>query len=358
MKTSNKTILATAAFALLTSFCGFADDSVPAPSPDGSEVKKTSIDNKSVIKSAKELDGKNDKSDQPADPADSIDIIKEQKDRELTPDQIRQIKLMWEDMRRAQETPQGTQPKPVISVINLDLSPGSTPPLIRISNRTGVILDFMDAGGSPWPIENVVNMSDTEIETSGWEKKQTQTQMPAATGTAGSGSGNKQSEAPVEERNSVFVKAKRFGSQGNVGVFLKGMSTPVIVTLLAGQKDVDYRVDFRVPGYIGGGTSGRGNAKMAYDNRLASASMGITAEGCQREQVNDDDAMVWSCDGKQGQGDMLVRSSGILLSPAPLDGKKLQGVDGTHAYLIPSSPVVTIAFGSRIKSISIGESVK
>ena len=283
-----------------------------APAPNGTEVSpKKPLSDQDIIKQADA----------------QVDIVADEKKRELSPDEIKQIKTLWEQMRRVQETPVGDQPKPEISVVNLDLSPGSTPPVVRISSSTGVIMDFMDATGHPWYIDHVVNMSTSELDVE-----------------------NKSFE-PKNPQNSVFAKAKRYGSIGNVAIFLRDLSTPVIVTLLAGQKSVDYRVDFRVPAVLGGanGSTFVHQTGGHFDNRLTSASMGITPNGCKQNITSVYGVMAWSC----GEAETIIRTNGILLSPATLDGEKLAGLDGTNVYLIPKSPVVSVAVNGQIKNVEI-----
>lgn len=287
-----------------------------APAPDGGSVAPVKSD-KEVISESKAISPK------PPVAPPVPNIVKDTENREITPDEIRQIKAMWEDMRRAQETPAGSQPKPAISMVNLNLSPGSTPPVVRLSSRTGVILDFMDSAGLPWPIDHVVNMSGNEIEV---EDKPLD---------------------PKSDQNSVFAKSKHFGSVGNVAVFLRGLPTPVIVTMLSGQKDVDYRVDFRVPAYLHK-EDGQHYDKSYFDDRLASATMGINPSGCKRFGTDSKQVMVWGC-----SEDMIVRVAGVLLSPAPLDGKKANSLDGTKAYIIPSSPVLSVSVDGEIRFVKV-----
>lgn len=303
---------------LLTSITvSFASGTLPqnlnnAPSPNGGTVAPQSTPSDADI--IKQADSK-------------VDIVADEKKHELSPEEIKQIKDMWEQMRRVQETPVGDQPKPEISTVNLDLSPGSTPPVVRISSSTGVIMDFMDASGKPWMIDHAINMSANEIDLEG------------------------KPFDPKHPQNSVFAKAKRYGSVGNVAVFLRNLSTPVIVTLLAGQKSVDYRVDFRVPAYLGNsdGVQYVHGQSNRFDNRLTSASMGITPSGCKQSISSVDGVMAWSC----GEAEQIIRTNGILLSPATLDGEKMTGLDGTNVYLIPKSPVVSVAVGGSIKNVEI-----
>lgn len=272
----------------------------PAPAPDGTQVKA-----------------------QISATATDFDLVKEVQEREPTPGELRQIKKMWDEMRKAQEKPAGDQPKPVISMMNLDLSPGKTPPLVRISNQTGVIMTFMDANGSRWPVERTINLSDGEIET---EEK------PA-----------------VENQNSIYAKAKKFGGLGNIAIFLKGFDVPIVITLMAGQKDVDYRVDFRVPSVIGGAGFAASQPRQEFDDRLVSAIMGITPRGCDKTTSSDAAVMAWKCGTET-----VIRANGVLLSPATIDGKRVTGQGGINAWVVPATPIVTMLYGGAEHYVKIG----
>lgn len=293
--------LSVALAALAFSCSVMAADAPAAPAPDGTQAKAVTAN------------------------SSDFDLVKEVQDREPTPDELRQIKKLWDDMRKVQEKPAGDQPKPVISMMNLDLSPGKTPPLVRISNQTGVILTFMDANGTKWPVERAVNLSDGEIEA---EEK------PA-----------------IENQNSVYAKAKKSGGFGNVAIFLKGFDVPVVITLLAGQKDVDYRVDFRVPAVIGG-NSVSALPRQEFDDRLVPAIMGITPPGCKKAEVSDLSVMAWKCGNET-----VVRANGVLLSPATIDGKRVTGQGGINAWVVPSTPVVTMMYGGAEHYVKIGDAV-
>ncbi len=263
---------------------------------------------------------------------DESAIVTEIRASEPTPEEILQIKKIWQDLNNAKGRPIGDQPKPVIIQTDLDLSPGSTPPVVRVSNQTGSIMTFLDASGKIWPIAHVENMSPDIIDAQ---------------------------DKPIEgsSGNSMFAKIKRFGASGNLGVFLKDLTTPIIITILSGQKDVDYRVDFRVPALIRPTTPGAPSAseaggvvsKTEWDDRLANALMTITPDGCKAQNTSNPETSVWACEKNQS----IIRSKGVLLSPAPLNGKKLVASDSTKAYLIPSSPVLSMLINGVTVSVRI-----
>ena len=70
----------------------------------------------------------------------------------LTPDQIKSLRKMYDNTQRATAAYPGTPPKPTSSTVSVDLSPGATPPVIRLQSGFVTSLVFLDSTGQPWPI--------------------------------------------------------------------------------------------------------------------------------------------------------------------------------------------------------------
>lgn len=255
----------------------------------------------------------------------NFNLVDEVKKREPTPEELSAIKKLWSEMREIQEKPTETPPRPTISMVNLDLSPGSTPPVVRLSNKTGAVLTFMDANGNEWPIQLIRNLSSNEIDV---EEK------PA-----------------FEGQSSLFVKAKKTIGIGNIAVLLKDFKTPIVITLLAGQKDADYRVDFRVPAILGGKEIIPLPSHL--DERLVPSVMGITPAGCQKTGTDNSLVMAWTC-----QEELIIRANGILLAPAPIDGKKIIGQSNTGAWIIPKTPVISMLIGGQVVNVRLGDEIQ
>lgn len=138
----------------------------------------------------------------------------------LTPEQIVHLKQIYQTSEYAQASPAGTPPKPTATSQFVNLSPGSTPPVIRLSQGFVSSLVFLDSTGSPWPI-NAYDLGDPSAFNIQWDKTS----------------------------NTLMIQALKLYNYGNLAVRLKGLNTPVMLTLIPGQKAVDYRVDLRVQGY-------------------------------------------------------------------------------------------------------------
>lgn len=138
----------------------------------------------------------------------------------LNPEQIVRLRQIYQKSEFAQATTPGTPPKPTATSQFVNLSPGSTPPVIRLSQGFVSSLVFLDSTGAPWPI-SAYDLGDPGSFNIQWDKTS----------------------------NTLMIQAIKLYNYGNLAVRLKGLNTPVMLTLIPGQKAVDYRVDLRVQGY-------------------------------------------------------------------------------------------------------------
>ncbi|MDW7571696.1 DotH/IcmK family type IV secretion protein, partial [Klebsiella pneumoniae] len=69
----------------------------------------------------------------------------------LTPDEVRQLRGQKENINRALASPAMTV-VPRISAQTVNLSPGSSLPLVRTAVNHPSNLSFTDATGAPWPV--------------------------------------------------------------------------------------------------------------------------------------------------------------------------------------------------------------
>jgi intracellular multiplication protein IcmK len=137
----------------------------------------------------------------------------------MSPEQIQRLRQLFSASQQAASTSPGTPPRPVATSQLVRLDPGATPPVIRLGQGFVSSLVFVDSTGAPWPIEayDVGNPGAFNIQ---WDKK----------------------------TNVLMIQSTSLYTYGNLAVRLKGLVTPVMLTLVPGQKAIDYRVDLRVPG--------------------------------------------------------------------------------------------------------------
>lgn len=233
--------------------------------------------------------------------------------------QILELKKQYERKEFANAASAGTPPKPVASSLFVNLSPGSTPPAIRLSQGFVSSLVFLDSSGSPWPI-SAYDLGNPNAFNIQWDK----------TG------------------NTLMIQSLKLYTYGNLAVRLKGLNTPVMLTLVPGQKEVDYRIDLRVQGYGPNAANlPLGNGLPSHANELLLHVLdGVPPTGSQRLTVSGGDARAWLYQNK-----MYVRTSLTVLSPGWLSS--MTSADGTHAYEMQKAPILLVSWHGKVMHLKI-----
>lgn len=237
----------------------------------------------------------------------------------LDSDEIQTLKKKYMDTEYAKAANPDTPPKPTATSKFVNLSPGSTPPVIRLSQGFVSSLVFLDSTGSPWPI-SAFDLGDPSAFNIQWDKTS----------------------------NTLMIQAIKMYVYGNLAVRLSGLNTPVMITLIPGQKAVDYRVDLRVQGY------GPNAKSMPTEEGLPPSASdvllhvldGVPPAGSTRLVVSGGDANAWLLDNK-----MYVRTSLTVLSPGWIES--MTSADGTHAYEIQKSPVLLVSWHGKVMQLKI-----
>ncbi|MGV3739823.1 MAG: DotH/IcmK family type IV secretion protein [Gammaproteobacteria bacterium] len=237
----------------------------------------------------------------------------------LDSDKIQTLKKRYMDTEYAKAANPDTPPKPTATSKFVNLSPGSTPPVIRLSQGFVSSLVFLDSTGSPWPI-SAFDLGDPSSFNIQWDKTS----------------------------NTLMIQAIKMYNYGNLAVRLTGLNTPVMITLIPGQKAVDYRVDLRVQGY------GPNAKSMPTEEGLPPSASdvllhvldGVPPAGSTRLVVSGGDANAWLLDNK-----MYVRTSLTVLSPGWIES--MTSADGTHAYEIQKSPVLLVSWHGKVMQLKI-----
>ncbi|MBA2709340.1 MAG: type IV secretion protein IcmK [Tatlockia sp.] len=237
----------------------------------------------------------------------------------LTPEQIIRLKQIYKSQEFAQTSTAGTPPKPTATSQMVNLSPGSTPPVIRLSQGFVSSLVFLDSTGAPWPI-SAYDLGDPSSFNIEWDKTS----------------------------NTLMIQAMKIYNYGNLAVRLRGLNTPVMLTLIPGQKAVDYRVDLRIQGY------GPHAKRMPLEEGIPPSANdvllhvldGVPPAGSQRLTVSGGDARAWLLNNK-----MYVRTNLTILSPGWIGS--MTSADGMHAYEMQKSPVLLVSWHGKVMQLKV-----
>ena len=145
-----------------------------------------------------------------------------------------------------------------------------------------------------------------------------------------------------------MIQASKLYTYGNLAVRLRGLNTPVMLTLIPGQKAVDYRVDLRVQGYGPNAKSmpmEEGSPPAANDILLHVLD-GVPPPGSARLTVSGGDAIAWFLNDR-----MFVRTSLTILSPGWIGS--MTSADGTHAYEMQKSPVLLVSWHGKVMQLKV-----
>ncbi|MBA5690556.1 DotH/IcmK family type IV secretion protein [Rugamonas apoptosis] len=240
----------------------------------------------------------------------------------LAPDEIIKLRIMLENMRKANAYhPVRTVPK--TRDTTADLSPGAPIPIARMLPGEMSTLVFIDGLGNPWPLAAPPRVSDQRSFDVDW----------------------------LKDSASVVISPLSSYEDGNLAVILRGLATPIMIKLVTGEPDsnnksreVDYRLDIRVPGRAPGAPTGvAGPERVAlYDTVLQGFLDGLPPKEAHELKVRGGAptrTQVWQLDGA-----VYVRTAADFQSAFE---QTMAASDGTRVYRLAPTPYVTLSEGGQ-----------
>lgn len=223
----------------------------------------------------------------------------------MSPEQIKRLRELFNQTQAAAATTPGTPPRPTISSQYVKLEPGATPTVIRLAEGYVTTLAFLDSTGQPWPVDNY-DIGNPQAFNIQWDKKS----------------------------NLLMIQATSLYNVGNLAVQLRGLETPVMVTLISGQKAVDYRIDLRVPGNGPNAKALLGRSlPQSADPALLNILEGVPPAGNTTLKISGGIAQAWLVGNH-----LYVRTRLTLISPAWI--ATMSSPDGMKAYEMPKTPLI------------------
>lgn len=235
----------------------------------------------------------------------------------MTPDQIRLLHRMLDKSRRATAEPPGIPPKATSSSVLVNIAPGATPPVVRLRDGYVTSVVFIDATGQPWPIQ-AYDLGNPKRFNIHWDQK----------------------------GNTLMIQANSDYLEGNLAVMLRGLNTPIMVTLIPGQQAVDYRVDMRIPRLGPHSVAAGDTLPDTADPRLLDVLDGIPPTGAKQLRLS----MVGSDAWLQGNT-MFLRTPLSVLSPSWT--ATVRSDDGMHAYELQPTPVILVMQRGKITKLTV-----
>ncbi|HSX19577.1 MAG TPA: DotH/IcmK family type IV secretion protein [Gammaproteobacteria bacterium] len=237
----------------------------------------------------------------------------------LLPKQIEDMHKHFDDEQLAIRTPAYAPPQPVSSTLTVDLSPGATPPVIRLATGFVTSIVFVDSTGKSWPVADysLGNPSTFNIK---WDNK----------------------------TNTLFIQSLKDHASGNMAVRLGDLETPIMISIVTGQKEVDYRVDFQVPKTGPNAEAAVLDVSMpnSASATLMTALDGVPPSGSIELNVAKEYGRAWAYNGK-----LLFRTKLTILSPAW--SAMISSPDGTRVYELVQTPLILASQNGKTIKIEL-----
>jgi len=237
----------------------------------------------------------------------------------MSPAQIQKLRSVYMASQFAASSSSETPPRPTATSVFVDLAPGSTPPVVRLAQGFVTSLVFVDSTGAPWPIEayDIGNPSAFNIQ---WDKTS----------------------------NTLMIQSTVLYTYGNLAVKLKGLDTPVMLTLIPGQKAVDYRVDLRVQGTGPNARPSIGGSPLppSTSSDLLNVLDGVPPANSKVLKVEGGNCQAWLSGDK-----MYVRTRLSVLSPGW--AATLSSADGMHAYQMQQTPMLLVSQNGQVVQLKV-----
>jgi intracellular multiplication protein IcmK len=220
-------------------------------------------------------------------------------------------------------------PEAVMTAEALDLN-AARPPVVRVGQGFGTSLLFTDRTGKIWPITAYQGFNKGLFDVS-----------------ASTTSGDKDDLPTV-----LVVQPVASRGAGNLVVALKGLDTPVVLTLALGQRTVDARKEYQLPlpgpnaapEYRAASPGGVGGDLLNVLNGLppSAAAVRVPIGGVEPE------AMAWR------DGDALyLRTVAEVYSPEY--DQRASHPSGLRAYRLPDVPVLLVSFNGNLTELTLKE---
>ncbi len=237
----------------------------------------------------------------------------------MTSEQIRKLRGLFAQSQRAASAYPVAPPKAIISSQQVSLEPGATPPIIRLGQGFVSSVLFLDSTGAPWPIQAYDIGNPTAYNIS-WDKVS----------------------------NILMMQSITQFTMGNLAILLKGLSTPIMITIVPGQPVVDYRLEMRVQGLGPNAKPQISNGLPdAADSSLMNLLDGVAPPKAKPLTIPNSTSQAWLL----GKDKMYLRTRLTLLSPAWIS--KMSSADGMNVYEIPKTSSILVSNQGQISNLPI-----
>jgi intracellular multiplication protein IcmK len=234
----------------------------------------------------------------------------------LKPEQILELRRRLDEVNKAESTPAQAPPTPISSTLVVDLSPGATPPIIRLAMGFVTSVVFVDSTGQPWPVANY-SLGNPKFNIQ-WDKT----------------------------TNTLFLQSNASYLTANLAVRLEDLDTPIMISLVTGQKEVDFRIDLQVNGLGPNATPPLVTHGYSAPPSLLSVLDNVPPKGSTELKVAGNYGRAWLYNGN-----LIFRTKLTVLSPAWKN--YVSSIDGTKVYEFNETPLILASQNGRPINIEL-----
>lgn len=238
----------------------------------------------------------------------------------LTPAQIRELRRQQNLRQRAASELPVTPPKQVMGSVSASPSPGSAPPVIRLFTGYASALTFVDSTGSLWPIENYAVGHDKMFDVRRMDS---------------------------EKGSILSVVPLGTYAQSNLVVFLRGLSSPIVLSFVTGQKEVDLRTDVRIQGLGPNAQVSVGGLPASTNPTLYTLLEGVAPSDAKELRMQGGEGRAWL--SKTGR--LYLRTAMKVISPAWIGSAR--SADGMSAYEMMPANSIRVLRDGQIETVGL-----
>ncbi len=302
-----------------------------APTPAAAAAPKIKVDPKlqpttNLLPGGRGEKIENKSGDLPSPNLIPADLVREAVDQiaPLTADEVRALRAEIKKRELAgRETLNAPPPKPgsVLYTLDLSPSPSTAPPVVRVTPGQGSVISFTDVSGRPWRIAEAENFGK-------------------GVGIQVARFGDAQLSVAVSSTAQI----------GSLAVLLEGLSKPVVVTVMPGQRDTDYFAQLVVPQYLPGTALSAGDAEISLGTAdLIDFALRTPPAGVRELTLTGlSGAQAWQTSPTK----MVVRTQAVLTTPAFLRRRE-SGIDSNYVYEVPLSPILLVSVEGKFASVKV-----
>ena len=232
----------------------------------------------------------------------------------LKPEEIRELLEHFDRTQESVELPVYPAPRPEVVVETISTDPGTKPVVIKVAYGYVTTLNFVDATGAPWPIENIT-----------W-------------------AGNFDVVNFTEDSASHYIRITPQSefAYGNMSISMLTLKTPIIISLETSRDVVHYRFDAILPenGPFAKAPliNNEGIDLVAGDVDMATVLQGVVPPSAVKLEVSGVDGRTSAY--RMG-GLTYLRTPLTLLSPAWMSSTA--SADGMRVYALNHAPVLLLS---------------